>query len=83
MTSSDEIHEVIIDYEEFEELLEKVDEYEAVISLQEAVRLHGESTAESFDFEPDEITNADIGWLRMLWEAHHERQQTLKSKPSQ
>lgn len=83
MTSSEAIHEVLTDHEEFGELLRKLDSPDSVDELRATVDLHGGKTAEVFEYDLQELRDRELGLIRLLWEAHHKEDNSENIKTHQ
>ncbi|MFB6185520.1 MAG: hypothetical protein ABEI86_01460, partial [Halobacteriaceae archaeon] len=68
---SDDIHELITEYDLFTELLEDLDtdrhSYEFLTAVEGVGKQIGEAGVET-----EMLGDREVGWIRLLWEAHHE-----------
>ena len=71
MPDTEQLHETISRYDSFAELLESADDEQHAHELLSAVEGVGVQIREVIDTENDELAALEIGWLRLIWEAHH------------
>jgi hypothetical protein len=76
MTTPKVVHEGLDSHEEFNELIDAVDNPRAALNIRTAVQLLGDATEMEEEYRFDEFDIQEVGWLRLAWEAHHEKHQT-------
>ncbi|WP_232688580.1 hypothetical protein [Halobacterium zhouii] len=78
MPDTEQLHDTIGRYDSFAELLESADDEQHAHELLSAVEGVGVRIQEVIDTENDELAALEIGWLRLIWEVHHE-EETLET----
>ena len=72
MTTPETIHQVLAQYEDFEELVEKMDAEKVGEEIRETIKSHGNWTASFYEYEGEEFNIYELGWIRLAWEAYHQ-----------
>ena len=71
MTNPDELHAVLRDYEEFDDLLEDLDKPVNIDELRARLEAWGSHVTRMFDEDLEEVHAREVGLIRLAWEAHH------------
>ena len=72
MPDTEKIHKLVQEEDTFEEFLVAVNDQQKFYELFVAVEGVGRETGFDLDLETiQEIDHFMIGWMRLLWEAHH------------
>ena len=73
MPDTEQLHDHVESFDSFVELLESLDSEQYAHEWISATEGVGHQVEEVIDAEADELASHEIGALRLIWEAHHER----------
>jgi hypothetical protein len=83
MPDTEQLHDLFQDHDSFSELLKACDTEEQAFKLLSAVEGVGKQIEEVVQADCDDIGSLEVGWIRLLWEAHHEQDTEVNHTPEQ
>lgn len=72
MYDTDQIHELFRKYDSFTILLEDLNSEQRRYELGSAIQATGKEIDQSLPDDFLHLSDHDLGWIRLLWEAHHQ-----------
>lgn len=67
----DDVHEALIESEDFIDFLTKLDRAEVLDGFREVVEAQGEMAESLYPHDLEELQKRELGYLRVAWEAYH------------